>query len=159
MQIYFNGFVTICCYVGFHLYFSLIHSHLTYCPTIISCFTTQNLNKLFLVLKKSIRTISQQNYNAHTAPLFRELNILPLHSQLQFSKALLMHSIIYNYSPKSFKGIWTTNREQTQIYELQNNDQLTLPHPRIELFKRSPLYTLPTATAYFQNYTKRKTFV
>jgi hypothetical protein len=125
------------------LYFALIHSHLTYCPTIISCFTTQNLNKLFLVQKKAIRTISQQNYNAHTAPLFRELNILPLHSQLQFSKSLLMHSIIYNYSPKSFKGIWTTNREQTEIYELRNNDQLTLPYPRIELFKRSPLYTLP----------------
>jgi hypothetical protein len=54
-----------------------------------------------------------------------------------------MHSIIYNYSPKSFKGIWTTNREQTQIYELRNNDQLTLPYPRIELFNRLPLYTLP----------------
>jgi hypothetical protein len=54
-----------------------------------------------------------------------------------------MHSIIYNYSPKSSKEKWTTNREQTQNYELRNNDQLILPHRRIELFKRSPLYTLP----------------
>ncbi len=102
----------------------------------------------------------------------RELNIVPPHSQLQFSKSLLMHSIIYKNSPKSFNGIWTTNREKTQIYELQNNDQLTLPHPRIELFKRSPLYVYSASTMeptgcnktttqqnYFQNCTNRKTFV
>jgi hypothetical protein len=125
------------------LYFALIHSHLTYCPVITSCSSTQNLNKLFLVQKKAIRTISYKNYNAHTAPLFKELNILPLQQQFQFSKLLFMHSVIYNYAPPSFSNIWVTNGDQTQNYVLRNNDQLMVPHPRIELFKKSPLYSLP----------------
>jgi hypothetical protein len=54
-----------------------------------------------------------------------------------------MHSVIYNYAPPSFSNIWVTNGDQTQNYVLRNNDQLMVPHPRIELFKKSPLYSLP----------------
>jgi hypothetical protein len=66
---------------------------------------------------------SYENYNVHMAPLFRELDILPLHSQLQFSKLLLMHSIIYKYSPKSFKeyGQQIENKHKTMNFLIMIN--------------------------------------
>jgi hypothetical protein len=54
-----------------------------------------------------------------------------------------MHSIIYKYAPASFHRTWTTNTELGPTYDLRNNDELIIPHHRIELFKKLPLYSLP----------------
>ena len=49
----------------------------------LSCANQTNLHKLFLKQKQAIRTISNANY---TAPLFKQLNVLPLESlQLYYS--------------------------------------------------------------------------
>jgi hypothetical protein len=58
------------------LYFALIHSHLSYCPIITSCATSQNIKKLVNIQKKAIRIITSNKYHAHTAILFTNLNIL-----------------------------------------------------------------------------------
>jgi hypothetical protein len=115
------------------LYYALIHSHLTYCPIIISCAMTQNLNKLAQIQKKAIRIISYKIYNTHTSPLFKDLNILPFNQLLTYNKLLFMHSVIYKYSPSSFYRIWLTNRELGPTYDLRNTDELIIPHPRIKL--------------------------
>ena len=54
-----------------------------------------------------------------------------------------MHSVEYNYAPQSFLGIWTKNYVNQGERPLRNADNYTLPNPRTELFKKSPLYTLP----------------
>ncbi len=54
-----------------------------------------------------------------------------------------MHSIEYNYAPSSFTGIWNKNIVIQGDNPLRNADNYTLPNPRTELFKKSPLYTLP----------------
>jgi hypothetical protein len=59
-------------------------------------------------------------------------------------KAFLMHSIEYGYAPTSFANIWQKNQNRADHdHNLRNFDQYTLPPPRIELFKKSPLYSLP----------------
>jgi hypothetical protein len=54
-----------------------------------------------------------------------------------------MHSIEYDYELPFFRGIWTKNFINQGDRPLRKADNYTLPNPRIELFKRSPLYTLP----------------
>ncbi len=54
-----------------------------------------------------------------------------------------MHSIEYNYAPSSFTGIWNKNIAIQGDRPLRNADNYTFPNPRTELFKKSPLYTLP----------------
>ncbi len=54
-----------------------------------------------------------------------------------------MHSYVFNTCPISFHNTWTINSERDGIPNLRNNTLFELPHPRIELFKRSPFYTLP----------------
>jgi hypothetical protein len=53
-----------------------------------------------------------------------------------------MHT--YNYCPSSFTNIWTQNADNDSILNLRNTSLLTVPHPRIELFRKLPLYSLPT---------------
>jgi hypothetical protein len=54
-----------------------------------------------------------------------------------------MHSIEYNYAPSSFTGIWNKNIVIIGDIPLRNANNYTLPNPRTELFKKSPLYALP----------------
>jgi hypothetical protein len=126
------------------LYYALIHSHLTYCPIIISCSTTTSINRIKKIQKKAIRIVTSNNYNAHTNPIFKELGILPYAKLIELSKSLFMHSIEYGYAPASFANIWQKNQNRADHdHNLRNFDQYTLPPPRIELFKKSPLYSLP----------------
>ena len=74
-----------------------------------------------------------------------------------------MHSYIYNYAPIAFNDTWTFNNQQNLNYALRNNsdDLLLIPFPRIELFKKSPLYQLPTiwnSIAHNRYQTNRFTF-
>lgn len=127
------------------LYFAHIHSHLSYCPVILSTLSTANRNRLFKVQKKAIRIMTNSNYNAHTSPLFVQHKILPLDLILKQGKLLFMHSIYYGYAPKSFSNVWKKNEQRTGELniELRNDNLFTIPAPRIEFFKRMPIYSLP----------------
>ena len=52
------------------------------------------------------------------------------------SKLLFMHSIHYEYAPKSFHNIFTKNLSREINYELRNADAYLVPAARIELFKK-----------------------
>ncbi len=59
------------------------------------------------------------------------------------AKLLFMHSIEYDYAPTSFHNIWTKNLVNQGNRPLRNADNYSLPIPHTELFKKSPLYSLP----------------
>jgi len=84
------------------LYTSFFHSHLLYCTNIFSCTSQANINKIFMQQKKTIRIITNSSYNAHTAPLFANLNILPQDKVIIQAKLSFMHSVYYEYAPSSF---------------------------------------------------------
>ena len=125
------------------LYFAFIQSHLYYCPIILSSTSQQNFNQIKLVQKKAIRTITNSSYTAHTAPLFAQLQILPYEYIIKQAKLLFMHSVENRYAPFSFHDTWTKNSVNQGDRPLRNADDYKLPNARTELFKKSPLYTLP----------------
>jgi hypothetical protein len=125
------------------LYFSLIHSHLLYCINITSCTTQSNINRISKLQKKAIRIISNVNSTTHTENLFKNLGILPFEKLITQSRLHLMHSIVNNYCPNSFLNIFSTNATRNNGHTLRNDNEFILPHHRIELFKKMPLYTLP----------------
>jgi len=125
------------------LYFALIHSHLKYCPIILSTLNDKNTKRIAKIQKKAIRIITSSNYNAHTAPLFLEHKILPFVKILKMAKLQFMHSVYYEYAPSSFSNTWTLNNERNLNQNLRNDDLYMLPNPRIELFKKLPMYSLP----------------
>jgi hypothetical protein len=123
------------------LYYALIHSHLMYCPTILACTSKANLTKIHKVQKKALRIMSNSKYNAHTGPICVRHNILPFDKIITQAQLLFMHSIRYEYAPPSFNNIWTNERNMNVV--LRNNNQYILQHPRIDFFKKIPLYACP----------------
>ena len=81
------------------------------------------------------------------------------------AKLLFMHSIEYDYAPTSFHNIWTKNLVNQGDRPLRNADNYSLPNPHTELFKKSPLYSLPSEwnkldeNRYISNRTTFKTAI
>jgi hypothetical protein len=146
------------------MYFAFIQSHLNYCPIILSSISQQNFNQIKLIQKKAIRIVTNSTYTAHTAPLFAQLQILPYELIVKQSKLLFMHSVEPNYAPNSFNGVRTKNVVNQGDRPLRSADNFMLPNPRTELFKKSPLYSLPMEwnnldeSRYIRNKNSFKTF-
>jgi hypothetical protein len=115
------------------LYFSLIHSHLSYCTPVLSCASNSNIQMIYKIQKKAIRTITRSAFLAHTNPIFKELKILPLPKLISYSELKLMHSIIYGYCPPSLRNLFQHNehREINVVHNLRNIHDITVPFPRI----------------------------
>jgi Reverse transcriptase (RNA-dependent DNA polymerase) len=127
------------------LYYSLFHSHLSYCTTIASCTSKTNVEKIFKAQKKVIRAITNSPYNAHTEPLFTSLGILPYTKLITQSQLHFMHSYHYKYSPPTFTNTWTLNSERVPEMNLRNADDYFIPRPHLASFTRFPLYSFPKA--------------
>ncbi len=124
------------------LYYALFHPHLLYCINIYTCTTAKNLKRITVLQKKVIRLINKAKTLDHTDILFKNSNILPFNKLITQAKLHFMHSICYNYAPKSFTDIFKTN-QNNDIYNLRTRAQFTVPNCRIELFKKFPLYSFP----------------
>jgi hypothetical protein len=74
---------------------------------------------------------------------------------------MFMHTVNFGYAPKSFAGIWQKNSERPDTHNLRNENHFILPAPRIDLFKRLPLYALPlewNSVGHLIHYENRFTF-
>jgi hypothetical protein len=124
-------------------YHSLIGSHLLYCINILGCASQQNINRLHIIQKKAIRIVCNLGYNEHTAASFCDLQILPFDKLVIFHKLLFMHSIRYEYAPRSFINIWKINSERNVNYNLRNFQDFDIKAPHYEGFKKYPIYSFP----------------
>ena len=126
-----------------NLYFATVHSHLLYCPIILSCANKTALSKIIKLQKKAIRVIAGAKKNAHTTELFKSMKILSLEKLILKAKALFMHSIKYNYHHASFDNVWNLNTTRDHDHDLRNNNDFFLPRVTSEHFRRLPFYSLP----------------
>jgi hypothetical protein len=62
---------------------------------------------------------------------------------IEYAKLNFMHSVKYEYCPKSFLDVFRKIDIDNLVYELRYPNEFEVPRARIELFKRIPLYTLP----------------
>jgi hypothetical protein len=127
------------------LYFALIHSHLTYCSSLMTITSAKNINKIKKIQKKAIRIMDDCTYNAHTIPIFCKYQILPYELLIKQAQLSFMHSVFNNYAPASFSNTWTLNVDRAHPHNLRNASDYYLIQPRTEFFKKSPLYALPSA--------------
>jgi hypothetical protein len=113
------------------LYFATVHSHLNYCPFILSIASKSQINKLFILQKKAIRIVTSSAYHAHTALLFYECNILPVNYLIDYAKLNFMHSSFtlppaFTHSPPSLHRVWTpADSSSRDIYQLSTQQLLT----------------------------------
>ena len=106
------------------LYFSMVHSHLSYCINIYSCANSTTLNSLRLKQKAAIRIVCNAGFPDHTNPLFKQMGILPLNELIKFLNLKFMHQFWHKKLPLSFHETWSTNRARNPNIALRNADNL-----------------------------------
>ena len=84
------------------IYFSLVHSNLSYGLVVWGNAAHIYTNRIRLLQKKAVRIITNSDYLAHTKPLFKELNILPFDDMLVHSTACIMWDFDHGYLPSCF---------------------------------------------------------
>jgi hypothetical protein len=128
------------------LYFALLHSHLTYSIEIWGAAPQNVINELYLKQKAAIRIITNSKYNAHTAPLFRKLNILPLPLLIQYSFINIVHRHHHNKLPQGLWNMWRTVRSRLDIADartLRNEGDYICPFVRTDQLLRFPYALAP----------------
>jgi hypothetical protein len=128
------------------LYHAIFHSHLAYATIVWSSATHSLINDIFKLQKKAVRIISNSKFNAHTEPLFKDLNILPLPDLITFFQIQFVHRYLNNLLPRSFANMWTLNFERNigpNEMRLRNYQNILIPVSRVAYISRLPYYYLP----------------
>jgi hypothetical protein len=128
------------------LYYSLVHCHLVYGIHIWSCTNPSNLKNLEVKQKAAVRLITNSNYNAHTEPLFKKNNILPLQLLAQFFKIQFFQQFKHQHLPAIFENTWQANFERyvpERHMQLRDDEEYYVPFARINQIEKFPLFAFP----------------
>jgi len=135
------------------LYFSLVHSHIIYAIQVWSTCPAGQIDQIYKLQKKAVRLISNSKYNAHTQPLFKKLQILPLPDLISFFRLQFMQKFQYGLLPPSFVEVWTTMaaRQQQNLhnYPLRNSENLYIPPARLSTTEKHPYHLFPKLWSEF----------
>ena len=93
----------------------------------------------------ALRIVHNSSFNAHTEPLFKKSNILPLFKLIDYFKLQFMHRYITRETPSSFDNLWTRNEERRRLLEhsLRNTNDFFIPPTRLVSTDSFPLVLFP----------------
>ena len=105
------------------MYQSLVNCHLQFCLLAWG----YEYNRVYNLQKKAVRIMTASKYNAHTEPLFKQLNIMKLEDSFSLQCLKFYHKFKGNSRPKFFADIFTRNSD-IHHYGTRNRDQLHYFH-------------------------------
>jgi hypothetical protein len=136
------------------VYYALFHSNLIYCIHIWSSTAPSNYKHIVTMQKKAIRLIANKNYNAHSEPLFKSLEILKFNDLVTFFNLQFMQQYNEGFLPSSFNQVWLNNAERYRedfVLALRNRENLHVPFTRLHSSSLLPYVNLPRAWTLFDN--------
>ena len=116
------------------LYYAHIYPHLTYCNPVWSQTYPCHMSQINVLHKKIIRIITNSDFNAHTQPLFKQLNILNLSDLSKLILTSLIYKRVHTDNP---------NTQSSHKYQTRNQYAQYIPRPNLTLFKHSVMYAGP----------------
>jgi hypothetical protein len=123
---------------------------------ILSCTAESNFKEIVIKQKKIIRIVADAPYNAHSEPLFKKLNVLPVKDLILFFKLQYMHQYVQGFLPSAFSGEWRTTGELAaeNMPNLRNRDynDFIVPFARLTITERFPLSSFPKAWNEFNEF-------
>ena len=129
----------------------MVYPYLIYCIESWGASYATNLYPLIILQKRVIRIISNNEKLAHTAPLFKKLNILKLDELYNFFIGVNFYKIIYHDKANYVLNDLSLSQIPS-VMQLRSNDKFRLPVIRVLKFKQSLIYrgtkiwnTLPTS--------------
>ena len=111
-----------------------------------SCSCSGPINEIYKMQKNAIRIVAGKAFNAHTEPLFKKLQILPLPDLITFSKIQFMQRFTQGFQPVSFNETWVRNAVRNigeNEIQLRNRDHLQNIHSNFVSPDTFPLFSYP----------------
>ena len=124
------------------LYYSLVHSHLTYGLIVWGNATQYILHQTQMLQKGAIRVANNAMYNCHTDPLFRASAVMKLHDILEYQEALFVFDFMRNKLPMSFGETFTFNKNVPNARLTRQSDLLHIPRCRSHFADKLPLFAV-----------------
>ena len=127
------------------LYFALIHPHLSYGITAWGNASQVTLKRKNILQKRAIRTICRANYNSHTEPLFKQLNIMKLNEQYEYEAAIHMYTFVHNklHVPLSFKHTFKFHYEVQSSHLTRQSSLIYIKRCDSNFARKLPLFAFP----------------
>lgn len=91
------------------LYNSLVYSHLTYGVILWGAAFHVHINKIVIMQKKIIRAICGARYDAHTDPLFREIQLIKFTDIHKYHSAKFVYKNLTKSHPRSLLNLFTVS--------------------------------------------------
>jgi len=113
-----------------NLYFKLINPYFEYRNVIWAISSSIALVKLVRIQKRAIRLVANSEWNAHTAPLFRDLNILTIHQLNLLYVALFLYKVYNNLLPQYFIDMFVPNFT-VHSHNTRQRDDFHVPYHRL----------------------------
>ena len=117
------------------LYYSFIYPYLHYGISARGNTYKSYIDPLIKIQKRAIRIISSARHDAHSEPLFCELNLLPLCKIYIMNVQMFMFKYYHGLLPKVFENMFTSN---TSVHEHYTRQQVKYHSPlwRLEIVRR-----------------------
>jgi len=141
-----------------NLFFSFIHSHLYFCPSIWGLGSQNSLSRIFSAQKKAIRAISPGYVNyfynketgeipSHTKHTFNENGILTVHNLIFCQTMTTMSKIYRDIAPKVVCNMFVKSERNNHLHRSSRRAANLFETPRTRLvsedhtiFHKGPLY-------------------
>ena len=88
------------------LYYSLVYPYIQYCVSVLGSTYPTNLNRLIVLQKKVVRIIARKPHDAHTDPIFKDLEILKFNCIYRFHVSKVLFQLKNNVLPSDFSAIF-----------------------------------------------------
>jgi hypothetical protein len=123
------------------IYVSLFESHLRFGSLIWGSARPSILEGIVKLQKKAIRHMCIAKFNAHTAELFKDNNLLTFQDIVKYHQSCLIRQYINNSLPSSFTGMFA---DVSQANRSSRNDDYNLAVPNINyaFLSKFPKYDL-----------------
>jgi len=135
------------------VYFSHIHSHLSFGISIYGGTSQTNMDRLLILQKKAIRIMLKLNWQESVKDKFKELGIMTVYSNYIYQ--CILHTV-QNSKTVSLVGDF-------HQYFTRNRNNFSIPSHRLRFFEKTPIYmgmksynALPTILKNCTNFSKFK---
>ena len=106
------------------VYYAIFESHLNYACTVWGQ-NINTINRLFILQKKALRIINFKDRNAHSTPLFVDLNIIKLPDKIKIENCLFINKYVHQKLPSIFNS-WFNFSSNCHNYETSFSSKANL---------------------------------
>ena len=126
------------------LYYIFAYPYFINCNHVLGNNYASTLEKIKIIQKRLVRTITCSPYRAHTEPLFYANKLLNVCDINSYTIGIFVYQFVKGNLPDIFNGFFVRNRDRNvHQYNVRNADELYVPYSRLKISEAKLWNVLP----------------